>query len=137
MISRGLRPDRSSRPRPGSKPASWNGRKNARKFQPRRDRLRPWLRRLITRLIAIIPAVIVTALYGEKGTTDLLVFSQVILSLQLTFAVVPLVIFTSDRRKMGEFVNPAWLKFLAWSVAIIIAALNAKLLFDQCRQWFG
>ena len=100
-------------------------------------RLRPWLRRLITRLIAIIPAVIVTALYGEKGTTDLLVLSQVVLSLQLSFAVVPLVIFTSDRRKMGEFVNPAWLKILAWSVAILIAALNAKLLFDQCHQWFG
>ena len=100
-------------------------------------RLRPWLRRLITRLIAIIPAVIVTALYGERGTTDLLVLSQVVLSLQLSFAVIPLVIFTSDRRKMGEFVNPAWLKILAWTVALIIAALNAKLLFDQCRQWFG
>ena len=100
-------------------------------------RLRPWLRRLITRLIAIIPAVIITALYGEKGTTDLLVLSQVVLSLQLSFAVIPLVIFTSDRRKMGEFVNPAWLKILAWTVALIIAALNAKLLFDQCRQWFG
>src|SRR5690348_10346546 len=71
-------------------------------------RLRPWLRRLITRLIAIIPAVIVTAVSGEKGTTDLLVLSQVILSLQLSFAVIPLVIFTSDRRKMGEFANPTW-----------------------------
>jgi manganese transport protein len=100
-------------------------------------RLRPWLRRLITRLIAIIPAVIVTAIYGEKGTTDLLVLSQVILSLQLSFAVIPLVIFTSDRRKMGEFVNPAWLKFLAWTVALVIAALNAKLLFDQCTGWFS
>jgi manganese transport protein len=100
-------------------------------------RLRPWLRRLITRLIAIIPAVIVTAISGEKGTTGLLVLSQVILSLQLSFAVIPLVIFTSDRRKMGEFVNPVWLKVLAWAVAIIIAALNAKLLFDQCREWFG
>jgi manganese transport protein len=100
-------------------------------------RLRPWLRRLITRLIAIIPAVIVTAISGEKGTTGLLVLSQVILSLQLSFAVIPLVLFTSDRRKMGEFVNSAWLKVLAWAVAIIIAALNAKLLFDQCREWFG
>src|SRR6185503_9519837 len=71
-------------------------------------RLRPWLRRLITRLIAIVPAVIVTALYGESKTTDLLVLSQVILSLQLPFAVVPLVLFTSDRLKMGEFASPAW-----------------------------
>jgi manganese transport protein len=100
-------------------------------------RLRPWLRRLITRLIAIIPAVIVTAISGERGTTGLLVLSQVILSLQLSFAVIPLVIFTSDRRKMGEFVNPAWLKALAWTAALGIAALNAKLLVDQFRRWFG
>ena len=100
-------------------------------------RLRPWLRRLITRLIAIVPAVIVTAISGEKGTTDLLVLSQVILSLQLSFAVIPLVIFTSDRRKMGEFVNTLWLKLLAWAVALIIAALNAKLLYDQFSEWFG
>jgi len=100
-------------------------------------RLRPWLRRLITRLIAIIPAVIVTAISGEKGTTDLLVLSQVVLSLQLSFAVIPLVIFTSDRRKMGQFVNPPWVKFLAWTVALSIAALNAKLLFDQFSKWFG
>jgi len=100
-------------------------------------RLRPWLRRLITRLIAILPAVIVTAISGEKGTTDLLVLSQVILSLQLSFAVIPLVIFTSDRRKMGEFVNPAWMKMLAWAVALVIAGLNAKLLFDQFGRWFG
>ncbi|MCK9909829.1 divalent metal cation transporter, partial [Microbacteriaceae bacterium K1510] len=73
-------------------------------------RLIPWVRRLLTRLIAIIPAVIVTALYGESGTAELLILSQVILSLQLSFAVVPLVQFTSDKRKMGEFVNPAWLK---------------------------
>lgn len=100
-------------------------------------RLRPWLRRLITRLIAIIPAVIVTAISGEKGTTDLLVLSQVILSLQLSFAVIPLVMFTSDRRKMGEFVNPLWVKLIAWAVAIVIAGLNAKLLFDQFNKWFG
>src|SRR5436853_6259252 len=75
-------------------------------------RLRPWLRRLITRLIAIVPAVICTALYGEKGTNDLLVFSQVILSLQLSFAVIPLIVFTSSRRKMGEFVNTTWVKIL-------------------------
>ena len=93
-------------------------------------RLRPWLRRLITRLIAIIPAVIVTALYGESKTTDLLVLSQVILSLQLPFAVVPLVLFTSDRRKMGEFASPAWVKVLAWITAAIIIVLNVKLLAD-------
>ena len=100
-------------------------------------RLRPWLRRLITRLLAIIPAVIVTAISGEKGATNLLVLSQVVLSLQLSFAVIPLVIFTNDRRKMGEFANPPWLKSLAWGVALIIAALNAKLLFDQGAKWFG
>jgi manganese transport protein len=93
-------------------------------------RMRPWLRRLVTRLIAIVPAVAVTALYGESGSTKLLVLSQVILSMQLSFAVVPLVVFTSDRRKMGEFANPTWLKALAWTVAIVIASLNAKLLLD-------
>src|SRR5206468_11488032 len=77
-------------------------------------RLRPWLRRLITRAIAIIPAVIVTIIYGESGTANLLIFSQVILSLQLSFAVVPLILFTSDRRKMGQFASPPWLKILAW-----------------------
>src|SRR6266566_2622663 len=75
-------------------------------------RLRPWLRRLITRSIAIAPAIVVTALWGEKGTADLLIFSQVILSMQLSFAVFPLVMFTSDRRKMGEFVNAPWLRAL-------------------------
>ena len=95
-------------------------------------RLRPWLRRLITRLIAIVPAVIVIGLYGEEKTTDLLVFSQVVLSLQLSFAVVPLVLFTSDRRKMGEFANPLWVKILAWGCAALIIVLNAKLLADAC-----
>ena len=93
-------------------------------------RLRPWLRRLITRTIAIVPAVIVTVAYGESGTAKLLVLSQVILSLQLSFAVIPLVIFTGDRRKMGEFVTPVWLKVLAWLTAGVIAALNVKLLLD-------
>ncbi|MBI2947715.1 MAG: Nramp family divalent metal transporter, partial [Verrucomicrobia bacterium] len=93
-------------------------------------RLRPWLRRLITRLLAIVPAVICTALYGESGTAKLLVFSQVILSLQLPFAVIPLVQFTSDRRRMKEFGNPPWIKFLAWTVTAIIVALNLKLLLD-------
>ena len=98
-------------------------------------RLRPWLRRLITRLIAIVPAVIVTALYGASGTAKLLIFSQVILSLQLSFAVFPLVMFTSDRRKMGEFVNPPWRKALAWTIAVVIASLNAWLLFQTFREW--
>jgi manganese transport protein len=93
-------------------------------------RLKPWVRRLITRLIAIVPAVIVTALYGSSGTSQLLVGSQVILSLQLSFAVFPLVLFTSDKKKMGEFVNPTWVKVLAWSVASVIAGLNAYLLLN-------
>ena len=93
-------------------------------------RLKPWVRRLVTRLIAIVPAVIVTALYGSSGTSQLLVGSQVILSLQLSFAVFPLVLFTSDKKKMGEFVNPTWVKVLAWSVASVIAGLNAYLLLN-------
>jgi len=97
-----------------------------------RIRLRPWLRRLITRLIAIVPAVIVTALYGEHGTANLLVLSQVVLSLQLSFAVVPLVKFTSDRLKMGEFTIPTWLKLLAWITTAIIISLNVKYLSDYC-----
>ncbi|MEF2967088.1 Nramp family divalent metal transporter [Paenibacillus sp. M1] len=91
-------------------------------------RLAPWLRRLITRLIAIIPAVIVTAIYGERGTQDLLIFSQVVLSLQLPFAVVPLVKFTSSKAKMGEFANKLWLNILAWLIAGIIIVLNVYLL---------
>lgn len=93
-------------------------------------RLKPWLRRLITRLIAVIPALIVAILYGEKGTTDLLVLSQVILSMQLSFAVIPLVQFTSDKLKMGEFVNTTLLKATSWLVAMIIVALNLYLLYD-------
>jgi manganese transport protein len=98
-------------------------------------RLRPWLRRLITRAIAIVPAVTVAIIYGESGTAKLLVLSQVILSLQLSFAVYPLVMFTSDRAKMGEFVNPLWLKVLAYTVALVIATLNAWLLFQTFRGW--
>ena len=93
-------------------------------------RLRPWLRRLITRLIAIIPAVITTIIAGESGTARLLVLSQVVLSLQLSFAVIPLVLFTSDRRKMGEFANPVWLNVLAWATAGLIVLLNAKFVLD-------
>ena len=95
-----------------------------------RLRLPPVLRRLITRLIAIIPAVIVTALMGENGTAQLLILSQVILSMQLSFAVIPLVMFTSDRAKMGEFVNPRWVKISGWVLGIMIAALNAFLLWQ-------
>jgi len=93
-------------------------------------RLRPWLRRLITRLLAIVPAVVCTLVYGESGTAKLLVLSQVILSLQLPFAVVPLVLFTNDRAKMGRFANPRWLQLLAWLVTAVIVVLNVKLLFD-------
>jgi len=100
-------------------------------------RLPAWLRRLITRLIAIVPAVIVTALYGEKGAGSLLILSQVILSLQLSFAVVPLVYFTSQRSKMGRFVNPTWLAASAWVVATGIIGLNAWLLVGTIRQWLA
>jgi manganese transport protein len=100
-------------------------------------RLRPWLRRLITRGIAIVPAVIVAIMYGESGTAKLLILSQVILSLQLSFAVFPLVMFTSDRAKMGEFANPLWVKILAYTVAFVIAALNAWLLFQTFRGWLA
>ncbi len=92
-------------------------------------RLRPWLRRIITRLVAIVPAVITVALYGEQGMGNLLILSQVVLSLQLSFAVFPLVSFTSDRHKMGDLVAPRWMSALAWAVAVIIAALNAWLLY--------
>ncbi|MBB3109943.1 manganese transport protein [Paenibacillus phyllosphaerae] len=93
-------------------------------------RIPSWIRRLVTRLIAVIPAVIVTALYGEQGTMDLLILSQVILSLQLSFAVFPLVKFTSDKTKMGQFVNPLWIKLLAWTIAVVIAVLNIVLLIQ-------
>lgn len=98
-------------------------------------RIRPWLRRLITRAIAIVPAAIVAIVYGESGTARLLVFSQVILSLQLSFAVFPLVQFTSDRAKMGEFVNSVPLKVAAYTVAAVIASLNAWLLVQTVREW--
>ncbi len=93
-------------------------------------RVSPWLRRLITRGLAIIPTVIVVAVTGEQGTEKLLILSQVILSLQLSFAVIPLVLFTGSRKRMGEFVNGRWLQTLAWATAILIAALNAWLLIQ-------
>jgi len=88
-------------------------------------KLSPWLRRLITRSLAIIPTIIVVAFTGERGTEKLLLLSQVILSLQLSFAVVPLVLFTGSRKKMGEFVNGRWVQSLSWFVAALIAGLNA------------
>jgi manganese transport protein len=90
-------------------------------------KLKPWLRRLVTRTVAIIPAIIITIIYGEKGMMDLLVLSQVVLSLQLSFAVFPLVAFTSNQQKMGVFVNKKWLKYAAWTIGIIIAGLNLYL----------
>lgn len=100
-----------------------------------RFRLPSWLRRLATRLLAIVPALIAIVFFGEQSTGQLLVFSQVVLSLQLSFAVIPLVMFTSDRRLMGEFVNPKWLKVLAWAVASIIVALNSWLLIQTFMQF--
>lgn len=94
-------------------------------------RLKPWIRRLITRLIAVIPALLVTMLYGEKGTTQLLVLSQVILSMQLGFAVVPLIMFTDSKAKMGEFANKLWLKIIVWIIAGIIILLNGFLLVEE------
>jgi manganese transport protein len=98
-------------------------------------RIRPWLRRLITRAIAIVPAALVAIFYGESGTAKLLVFSQVVLSLQLSFAVFPLVRFTSDREKMGEFVNSLTLKVAAYAVAVVIATLNGWLLWQTVGAW--
>lgn len=92
-------------------------------------RLKPWVRRLITRAVAIVPAFIVTFLYGEKGIADLLVLSQVILSMQLSFAVIPLVLFTNDPAKMGQFVNSPLLKWMVWVIASIILSLNLYLLY--------
>ena len=93
-------------------------------------RLPAWARRLLTRAIAIVPAAIVTIWYGEKGTAQLLILSQVILSLQLPFAIVPLVMFTADRRKMGELIAPRWVTALAALTAAVIIVLNVKLLYD-------
>jgi manganese transport protein len=93
-------------------------------------RLRPWLRRLLTRGIAIVPAIIVIGFFGENKTTQLLIASQVILSMQLGFAIWPLMRFTGEKSKMGEFVNPLWIKILGWTIAALIIGLNVKLLFD-------
>jgi manganese transport protein len=98
-------------------------------------RIAPWLRRLITRLIAIIPAYIVILAYGEEETGALLVFSQVVLSLQLGFAIIPLIHFTSDKEKMGVFVIKPWVKIAAWSIATIIVSLNVKLVINEVQGW--
>jgi manganese transport protein len=100
-------------------------------------RMAPWLRRLITRLIALVPAVVVIALAGEHATQRLLILSQVVLSLQLSFAVIPLIHFTSNRRNMGAFATPWWGQILAWSAAAIIVCLNGQLVLDQIREWVG
>jgi manganese transport protein len=98
-------------------------------------KIAPWLRRLVTRLIALVPAVVVIGLAGERATQRLLVLSQVVLSLQLSFAVIPLIHFTSNRRNMGEFATPLWGRVLAWGTAVVIVGLNGKLVFDQV--WAG
>ncbi len=96
-----------------------------------------WLRRLLTRLIAVVPAVLVTLHYGASGTAQLLVLSQVILSLQLPFAVIPLVTFTSDRSKMGALVSPRWLTVIAWALTAVIIALNLKVISDSLRAFLA
>ncbi len=98
-------------------------------------RLRPWIRRLLTRLVAIVPAVIVAGMYGEHGVGELLILSQVILSLQLSFAVIPLVMFTSDKVKMGQFVNKSWLIMVIWLVTAIIVVLNVFMLWQTIVDW--
>ncbi|GAC1514701.1 MAG: Nramp family divalent metal transporter [Gemmatimonadaceae bacterium] len=100
-------------------------------------RLRPWVRRLVTRSIAIVPAALTAIFFGVKGTAQLLILSQVILSLQLSFAVVPLVRFTSDRTKMGDFTNPRWLVALAYITAIAIAVVNVWLVAQAVQSWLA
>ncbi len=102
-----------------------------------RIRISPWLRRLITRSLAIIPAIILISISGGKNTVQLLILSQVVLSMQLSFAIFPLLMFTSDKKRMGEFVNPLWLKITGYLVCIVIAGLNLKLLWDTVPTvWF-
>ncbi len=99
-------------------------------------RMRPWLRRIITRTVAIVPAAIVVYIAGDKGSYQLILLSQVILSMQLPFAVIPLVRFTGDRERMGEFVSPVWVRILAWAASIIVIALNVWLVSRQMGEWF-
>ncbi|WP_435019782.1 Nramp family divalent metal transporter [Tundrisphaera sp. TA3] len=98
-------------------------------------KLAPWLRRVITRSLALVPAVVTLLLAGEGATQHLLVMSQVVLSMQLAFAVIPLIHFTSNRRNMGEFATPWWGQVLAWISAAIIVSLNLKLVLDQINEW--
>lgn len=100
-------------------------------------KMRPWLRRLATRLLAIIPAVSVIAIKGDHGSYDLLILSQVILSMQLPFAVIPLIRYTSDRKKMGEFANKMWVQVLAWTAALVIIGLNMYLAFTTISGWIA
>ena len=100
-------------------------------------RLRPWLRRIVTRALAIVPAVLTIVLFGERSTGALLVLSQVVLSLQLSFAVIPLIHMVSDRKLMGAFAIRAWVKLLSWATAGIIVVLNAKLVVDELAVWVG
>lgn len=98
-------------------------------------RLQPWLRRMITRSFALLPAVVVIAIAGNQGTYELLILSQVILSLQLPFAIIPLIHFTSDKNKMGMFASKVWLRLGAWIIAGIIVLLNLKLVYDELAKW--
>ncbi|MEJ2759428.1 MAG: Nramp family divalent metal transporter, partial [Anaerolineales bacterium] len=98
-------------------------------------RIRPWLRRLITRMLAVVPAVLVLVYYGEQSVTALLVLSQVVLSLQLPFAIIPLIHAVADKKRMGEFRIGVWLQGLAWLVTAVIVALNVKLVIDQITEW--
>lgn len=100
-------------------------------------RMRPWLRRLITRAVAIVPAALTIIIAGERSTYKLLILSQVILSLQLPFAVIPLIHFTSDRQKMGRFANATWVKVLAWTAAAIIVGLNLRLAWTTLSGWIS
>ncbi|MBI4877148.1 MAG: Nramp family divalent metal transporter [Acidobacteria bacterium] len=98
-------------------------------------RMRPWLRRFLTRMVAVIPAAATIYVAGEAGAYKLLILSQVILSLQLPFAVIPLIHLTSDRRRMGAFANPNWVRWLAWTVAAVIVGLNLRLAWTQLAEW--
>ncbi|MBV8904893.1 MAG: Nramp family divalent metal transporter, partial [Acidobacteriia bacterium] len=98
-------------------------------------RVRPWLRRLITRAMAVVPAALTIYISGDKSTYQLIILSQVILSLQLPFAVIPLIHFTSDRGRMGRFRNPAWVRTLSWIAAIVIVGLNLRLAVLEVADW--
>ncbi len=102
-----------------------------------RIRMRPWLRRLITRVVAIVPAAFAISAFGDEATYRLLILSQVILSLQLPFAIIPLIHFTSDRRRMGVFANPGWVRLFAWIAAAIVVSLNVRLAAQSIQHWLA